>query len=437
MAKEIFCVIGVDVDAVAGWLGSYGGEDSPDDISRGIFAGEVGTRRLLKMFDKYDMKTTWFIPGHSIETFPEETRMVVDAGHEVGMHGYSHENPIAMTPEQEEAVLVKCIDLIEQVSGRRPTGYVAPWWEFSNVTNELLLKHGIKYDHSLMHRDFVPYYVRVGDSWTKIDYSKKPEEWMKPLVRGEETDLIEIPASWYLDDLPPMMFIKGAPNSHGFVNPRHLEEIWRDQFDYVYREEDYAVFGMTIHPDVSGRPQVILMLERLIEYISGHDGIRWATMDEIADDFKAPVPAAGLSLPGQPDELAPGRDGHVRARPGGRCRSPRRASAGGACRSRSDGRRRRRPRAPGSSRTGTPRPAASRRRRPRRPAPAATTCGRRRARPCRCTAPACPSGRRPCRRSTPRGRRTSGRPRTGPRTGPAASGRGAGAISRCFPPSTG
>jgi len=285
MAKEILCCIGVDVDAVAGWLGSYGGEDSPDDISRGLFAGEVGSLRLLKLFDKYGLRTTWFIPGHSIETFPEETKQIVAAGHEIGMHGYSHENPIAMTPEQEEAVLVKCIDLIEGVCGRRPTGYVAPWWEFSNVTNELLLKHGIKYDHSLMHKDFHPYYVRVGDSWTKIDYSKKPEEWMKPLVRGEETGLVEIPASWYLDDLPPMMFIKGAPNSHGFVNPRHLEEIWRDQFDYIYREEDYAVFGMTIHPDVSGRPQVILMLERMIEHINGHNGIRWATMDEIADDF--------------------------------------------------------------------------------------------------------------------------------------------------------
>ena len=297
MGKEIFCSIGVDVDAVAGWLGSYGGEDSPDDISRGIFAGEVGTRRLLKLFDKYGLKTTWFIPGHSIETFPEETRMIVEAGHEIGMHGYSHENPIAMTPEQEEAILVKCIGLIEQVSGRRPTGYVAPWWEFSNVTNELLLKHGIKYDHSLMHRDFHPYYVRVGDSWTKIDYSKHPEEWMKPLVRGEETDLIEVPASWYLDDLPPMMFIKGAPNSHGFVDPRHLEDIWRVQFDYVYREEDYAVFAMTIHPDVSGRPQVILMLERLIEHISGHDGIRWATMDEIVDDFARRFPRGSA----QPD----------------------------------------------------------------------------------------------------------------------------------------
>jgi peptidoglycan-N-acetylglucosamine deacetylase len=297
MSKEIFCSIGVDVDAVAGWLGSYGGEDSPDDISRGVFAGEVGSRRLLKLFDKYGLRTTWFIPGHSIETFPEETALVVDAGHEVGMHGYSHENPISMTPEQEEAVLVKCIDLIEQASGRRPTGYVAPWWEFSNVTNELLLKHGIKYDHSLMHRDFHPYYVRVGDSWTKIDYSKQPEEWMKPLVRGEETDLIEIPASWYLDDLPPMMFIKAAPNSHGFVNPRHLEEIWRDQFDYVYREEEYAVFGMTIHPDVSGRPQVLLMLERLIEHISQFDGVRWATMDEIADDFAQRYPRSGEARP--------------------------------------------------------------------------------------------------------------------------------------------
>jgi peptidoglycan/xylan/chitin deacetylase (PgdA/CDA1 family) len=195
-----------------------------------------------------------------------------------------------MTPEQEETVLLRCIELIEKVSGRRPRGYVAPWWEFSNVTNELLLAHGIRYDHSLMHNDFTPYYVRVGDSWTKIDYSLPAERWMKPLKRGRETDLIEIPASWYLDDLPPMMFIKKSPNSHGFVNPRHLEEIWRDQFDWVYRELDYAVFPITIHPDVSGRPQVLLMLERLIEHISRHAGIRWATLEEMADDFAKRFP---------------------------------------------------------------------------------------------------------------------------------------------------
>ncbi len=275
--KEILCAFGVDLDAVAGWLGSYGGEDSPDDISRGIFAGEVGTPRLIRLFDKLGIKTTWFVPGHSIETFPQETKMIVDGGHEIGMHGYSHENPIAMTAEQEEAVLVKCIELISQVSGRRPTGYVAPWWEFSHVTNELLIKHGIKYDHSLMHRDFECYRVRVGDHWTKIDFSKPADSWMEGLVRGHETDLIEIPANWYLDDLPPMMFIKKSPNSHGFVNPRDIEQMWRDQFDYVYREYDQAVFPITIHPDVSGRPQVLLMLELLAAYLMDQPVVRFFT----------------------------------------------------------------------------------------------------------------------------------------------------------------
>lgn len=284
--KEILVAYGVDVDAVAGWLGSYGGEDSPDDISRGLFAGEVGSLRLLKLFEKYNIRTTWFIPGHSIETFPEQMRMVVEAGHEIGAHGYSHENPIAMTPKQEEDVLLRSIELIEILSGKRPTGYVAPWWEFSNVTNELLLKHGFKYDHSLMHNDFHPYHVRVGDRWTKIDYSKEAKEWMKPLERGQETKLVEIPANWYLDDLPPMMFIKKSPNSFGFINPRDIEQLWKDQFDWVYREFDYAIFPMTIHPDVSGRPQVLLMHERLIEYINNHEGVRWVTFNEIADDFR-------------------------------------------------------------------------------------------------------------------------------------------------------
>lgn len=96
------CCISVDIDAVSGWLGSYGGEDSMSDISRGLhlplsdavsfqlnglisglFAGSVGVPRLLKLFAKYDIKTTWFIPGHSLETFPRECAMVRDAGHEM------------------------------------------------------------------------------------------------------------------------------------------------------------------------------------------------------------------------------------------------------------------------------------------------------------------------------------------------------------------
>jgi peptidoglycan/xylan/chitin deacetylase (PgdA/CDA1 family) len=285
MAKEILCGFGVDVDAVAGWIGTYGGEDSPDDISRGMFAGEVGSLRLLKMFDRLGIKTTWFIPGHSIETFPDQMAKVAASGHEIGIHGYTHENPLAMTREQEIAVLDKSIELVEKLSGRKPTGYVAPWWEFSQATNELLLERGIIYDHSLMHHDHVPYYIRSGDSWTKIDYNRNAADWMVPLKRGKETDLIEIPASWYLDDLPPMMFMKGNPNSHGFVNPRDIEQMWRDQFDWVYGEYDYAVFPMSIHPDVSGRPHVLMMLERLITHMLTHPGVKFVTMDGMAQDF--------------------------------------------------------------------------------------------------------------------------------------------------------
>ena len=288
--KEIYIGYGVDIDAVAGWLGSYSGEDSPSDIQRGLFAGEVGVPRLLKLFDKRGIKVSWFIPGHSIETFPEQMRMIVDAGHEVGAHGYSHENPIAMKPRQEEDVLAKCVQLIEKISGKRPRGYTAPWWEMSSKTPNLLLKYGFAYDHSESHHDFQPYYARVGETWTKIDYTKPASHWMKPLQRGREVDLVEIPGNWYLDDLPPMMFIKKSPNSYGFANPRDIEQMWRDQFDWVYHEYDYAIFPMTIHPDVSGRPQVLLMHERLIDYFNQHKGVIWVTLEEMALEFRRRKP---------------------------------------------------------------------------------------------------------------------------------------------------
>lgn len=297
MTKEIYCAFGTDVDSVAGWIGSYGGADSPSDIQRGVFATEVGVPRLLRLFKKYDLKTSFFIPGHSIETFPKEMEMIVAAGHEVGAHGYTHENPVAMTFQQEEDVLAKSVELIEKMAGRRPKGYVAPWWEMSANTAALLQKYGFSYDHSQGYRDFQPFYARVGDKWTTIDYSKKAREWMVPMEHGREIDLVSIAANWYVDDLPPMMFIKKAPNSHGFVNPRDIEQMWRDQFDWVYREMDYASFCFTIHPDVSGRPQVLLMLERLIEYINSHAGVKWATFEEITDDFRRRYPFAGTARP--------------------------------------------------------------------------------------------------------------------------------------------
>ena len=293
MPKEILCAFSIHCDAVAGWLGSYMGDDSPGDISRGVFAAEVGMPRILTLFERFGLKQSWFIPGHTIESFPAQTDLVAKAGHEIGLHGYSHENPLALSRTQEEAIFDKCIGLIEKHWGRRPVGYVAPWWEVSATSIDILIERGIAYDHSLMHRDCMPYYVRTGDAWTPIDYSKPAESWMVPFTTGRATDLVEIPASWYLDDLPPMMFIKKFPNSHGYASPRAIEEIWRDHFDYVYRENDYAVIPMTIHPDVSGRPQVLLMLERLIGHMLKHPGVRFVTLEEMQADFRQRQPRQG------------------------------------------------------------------------------------------------------------------------------------------------
>ncbi|KAL8927064.1 MAG: hypothetical protein Q9208_002610 [Pyrenodesmia sp. 3 TL-2023] len=264
---SVQCCISADIDAVAGWLGSYGGEDSTSDISRGIFAGTVGVRRLLKMFDKYNIKTTWFIPGHSLDTFREECEMIRDAGHEIGLHGYSHENPTKMSLEQQHAIMDKTYKQLRDFCGKPPRGVVAPWWESSKEGAELMMKYGVEYDHSFSHHDCLPYYLRIGDTWTKIDYSQPPSHWMKPLEPGTETGFVEIPSSWSQDDLPPMLFIKNAPNSHGWVNTRDVADLWRDRFDYFYREYEEFCYTVTVHPDVSGQPQVILMLEKWVTYL--------------------------------------------------------------------------------------------------------------------------------------------------------------------------
>jgi len=123
------------------------------------------------------------------------TQQVRDAGHEIGLHGYSHENPSDMTIEQQKDVLDKSFKLLTEFCGKPPRGSVAPWWEVSDAGMDLLLSYGIEYDHSMSHEDCQMYFLRTGDTWTKIDYSKKAAEWMKPLIKGKMTGLVEIPGS--------------------------------------------------------------------------------------------------------------------------------------------------------------------------------------------------------------------------------------------------
>ena len=288
--REILVSFGVDVDAVSGWIGTYGGEDSVRDLSRGVFAAEVGIPRLLNLFEKWGVKQSFFIPGHSIETFPKQMEMIVDAGHEIGAHGYTHENPTKMTRQQEADVLDKSIELIVKLCGKRPRGNVAPFWDFSKATCDLLLDRGIVYDHSMMAHDFQPYFYREIKDWEKVDYDKPAATWMKPMKFGKQTKLVEIPSSWYGDDLPPMMFMDKEGTGMGYTSPQTIEQLWRDRFDWMYREYQSATYTVTIHPDVSGHPQNLLMLERLYDHMAKHDGVEFVTFGEIADRFLAKNP---------------------------------------------------------------------------------------------------------------------------------------------------
>ena len=120
------------------------------DFSAGIFSGAVGVPRLLKLFKKLGLadKVTWFIPGHSMETFPKETKMVVDSGCEIALHGYSHEGAMQMNEEQERDVFLKCIELATRLTGKKPIGWRAPLYQIRESTIALLEELGFQYGES-------------------------------------------------------------------------------------------------------------------------------------------------------------------------------------------------------------------------------------------------------------------------------------------------
>ncbi|KAL1633933.1 hypothetical protein SLS58_010877 [Diplodia intermedia] len=272
--KRVLVGYGIDVDAVANWINTGDGtKQNPTNVSRGIFGATVGVDRLLRLWDKYHIKTTWFSPAHTVESFPEQMAKIRDAGHELGLHGYTHEYPSALSAQQQRDVLARSIDVLTAFAGgTRPKGYTAPAWRTSDELVPLLQEFGIQYDHSFMHHDLQPYWAPDGGhGWVETDYRAGDAGcWMRPMTRIRPSGVVEIPANWHL----------------GFVDTAVVEKLWREQFDFAYREYDSFIFPMSIHPQVSGKPQVILMHERLIEYINKHEGVEWMTFGEMATEFR-------------------------------------------------------------------------------------------------------------------------------------------------------
>ncbi len=292
--KTVAVGLGVDFDALSLWDGTFHNL-SPEYLSRGEFGAEVAAQRLLRLFARHHIKTTWCIPGHTADTFPDPCREVIAAGHEVAHHGYAHENPTQADRETERQVLLRGLDALDRL-GVRPRGYRSPGWDVSPHTLDLLEELGFTWDSSLMANDLHPYYPRAVTRTSTTKYGGY-EVADAASVFGPPSRVLEIPVSWYLDDFPAMEFI--ARIQPGLTAVSHLEERWRAIFDYAVTEEEGCCYTLTIHPQTSGRAHMLPMLDRFITYML-EQGAAFMTLSEIADATEIQRPGqdtAGAALP--------------------------------------------------------------------------------------------------------------------------------------------
>jgi peptidoglycan/xylan/chitin deacetylase (PgdA/CDA1 family) len=277
--RHLVCLT-FDFDALSLWIAR--GMLTPTPISQGEF-GAVGAERILALLEAHAIPATWFIPGHTIETYPELCARIHAAGHEIGHHGYAHEAPVKLVRAAEEAVLARGNEAIRRITGASAAGYRSPAWDLSPHSVELLLAHGFTYDSSMMANDYTPYYARRGDVIL-------PDQ---PAGFGEPTRLIEMPVSWSLDDFPHFEYLWTA--THLQEGLRRADDVlanWLDDFRYLARTREWGVLTLTFHPQVSGRGHRMLMLERLMSELEGL-GATFARMDAVAAEFarRNPFPA--------------------------------------------------------------------------------------------------------------------------------------------------
>lgn len=282
MPKHIVCLT-FDQDNASAAIAR--GMTTPTPVSRGDF-GVVATDRILRLLKDRGIRTTWFVPGHTIETYPKSAAAVFDAGHEIGNHGWTHRLPATLSREEEKRELVRGNEAIEKLTGRNPRGYRSPAWDLSPHSVELMLELGFMYDSSLMGHDYLPYQARRNDTVALEE----------PIVRGADTALVEMPISWSLDDFPVFEYMRyGNAIQPGLMNASLVLENWLDDFRYMRDRYDWGVLTYTFHPHVIGRGHRMLMLEKLIDRLQ-EDGAVFATMEEAVAEYRSAYPQGRSEL---------------------------------------------------------------------------------------------------------------------------------------------
>jgi peptidoglycan-N-acetylglucosamine deacetylase len=235
------------------------GDTSPTTLSAGEFGARSGLPRILRLLDKYDIPSTFFIPAVSAMLHPEMIPAIMQSGrHEIGVHGWIHEYPPALaSAAEEERLMNQAIDYLTKATGKRPVGYRAPAWAFSPHTLDLVRKAGFLYESSLQAMD-EPYEI---------------------LAHGQPTGLVELGIDWTLTETPYL----GARGT--MPSPEAVFQLFREEFDGAYAEG--TMFVLTLHPHVTGHRAPMQHLEQLIGYIKAKPGVWFVTTEQIARYVKA------------------------------------------------------------------------------------------------------------------------------------------------------
>jgi peptidoglycan-N-acetylglucosamine deacetylase len=254
--------------------------DPPVKMSHAEFGVRVGAPRILELLASRGIVSTWFVPGHTLETFPDSTASIVAGGHEIACHGWFHEDFAALGRDEERELVERCAAAVERVTGARPRGWRAPYWSLGVSSLELVEAAGFAYDSSLMADDFRLYRVRFGDRHSVADGSRF----------GREGALAEVPVSWALDDWPHFEPSAGGDRD-GLSAPSKVLEIWTDELRYAWAHAPGGLLTITMHPECIGRGHRMAMLERFIDAAAELDGVIFDRLDRYVERWLAGPPA--------------------------------------------------------------------------------------------------------------------------------------------------
>lgn len=225
-------------------------------MSHQAYGPDVGLPRILDLLDELEVPATFFVPGWVAERRPGLAASIVERGHEVAHHSYSHRPPTSMTPQEERADFERALEVFAD-QGIEIAGYRAALWEATWWTAELVAEYGLRYDSSLMGDDR-PY--RVGT---------------------EAGEIVELPVHWSLDDWEQYAYLPEPHVGSVIESPRKALELWRAELDGMRHYG--CLFNLCAHPFLSGRPGRALALRGFIEYAQERGDVTFARCRDVAE----------------------------------------------------------------------------------------------------------------------------------------------------------